>query len=49
MDPGRLDMLKEVNLKGEGRPHVPKDYLLEKTTGLGEQRFVWNSTQQGEL
>lgn len=49
MGPGRLDVLKEVNLKGERRPHVPKDYLLEKTTGLGEQRFIWNSTQQGEL
>lgn len=30
MGSGRLDVLKEVNLKGAGHPHVPKDYPLEK-------------------
>lgn len=49
MGSGRLDVLKEVNLKGAGHPRVPKTYPLEKTIGLGEQSFAWNFTQQGEL
>lgn len=49
MGPGRLDVLKELNLKGTGHTHLPKDYPLEKTIGLGGEGCVLNFTQQGEL
>ena len=45
--PGRLYILQERNLKGAGAgcPHVPKDELVGKKTGLAEQRD-WAGTQE---
>jgi len=40
--PGRLDILQEGNLTGAGadRPHVPKDEVVGKKTGLANQRAL---------
>ena len=48
--PGRLDILQEGNLKGAGagRPHVLKDELAGKKTGLAEQRALAGTQEKKE-
>ncbi|KAJ7424452.1 hypothetical protein BTVI_06418 [Pitangus sulphuratus] len=42
MNPGRLDILQEVNLKGTGagHHHGPEDEPMGKKTGVAEQRAL---------
>jgi len=42
MTPRRMDILQEENLKGAGAgcPRVPKDKLVEKKSGLSEQKAL---------